>query len=463
MLSEHDEVLSAMQAAVEALARVEALDEPVTPSSQRQYTQLLRMATGFVGQMHRRVVQLAEVSIEYLEEDFDLEAGLGGQETRLHRRGGDGRRDAHGTPEDHANSGEEEASGTQDNQPQPAGGDESLDDDLPAPDPERDVVARRVASLWPGAFAREFFVTDFVHWILNPRKGTHTQRENDGFIRLMGGYRQFRSELLDQLLTGAMMNMAQWTDLMALSARIDGREDPVERLIMREEFLEQNPKGERLYSFLVFMIRTVHTLKFAFAYNAMNKEQKGIYLTAVFKARREREIAEMKRKTADDKHEKAEKDMRKKFVHKHQRVTTSRNHLLQLYKVFGAGVLLDMNWSIATDSHPGSGRSSIFGATQEVFLRELRAQFDMQHEDHDFDCFEDYQEYTQHRARQTVKQFLEVVELPTVWTWIRKFLVEFPADGYVDDGDEDEDHDDDDDDDDDDDEDEDGEDGDGSE
>ncbi|GLB45830.1 hypothetical protein LshimejAT787_3200010 [Lyophyllum shimeji] len=56
----------------------------------------------------------------------------------------------------------------------------------------------------------------------------------------------------------------------------------------------------------------------------------------------------------------------------------------------------------------------------------------MQCEDHDFDRFEDYQEYTQQRARQTVKQFLEVVELPTLWTWIRKFLAEFLADGHVD-------------------------------
>ncbi|GLB45398.1 hypothetical protein LshimejAT787_2200610 [Lyophyllum shimeji] len=241
MMSEHDEVLSAMQAAVEALATVEALDEPVTPASQRQYAQLLRMTTGFT------LTWSLAWAVKKLGFNGAEEMADAGHRVRLKT-----------TP----------IPGTLDDQPQP-----------------------------PGESERDFFITDFVQWILNPRRGTHTQGENEGFIRLMCGYHQFHSGLLDRLLTDAMKNMVQWTDLIALSTRIDGQEDPVERLIMREQFLERNPRGERLFSFLMFMIRTVHTLKFAFAYNALDREEKGIYLTAVFQGRREKEIAEMRRKT----------------------------------------------------------------------------------------------------------------------------------------------------------------------
>ncbi|KAF8059092.1 hypothetical protein FPV67DRAFT_1718867 [Lyophyllum atratum] len=422
MLSEHDEVLRSMQTALSSLGTVLPLEGHVTPPSRRQYARMLHLYAGFVGQMQSYVSLLEDLSHDFLEGEYEWEDGSGAGENLLDRVFGPTE------PSDDDDETPGQLAGT-------AGPNEDSHDNSPGePDagnaggPPQNVVTVRLASIWPESFRVQLHVSGLVEWIIEPRKGTHTKRENEGLMRLITGYCNFNTEAVKHQLQDALGNMAPWVDLIDLADTIDEEVDAGKRLLERDKFLARNPQGERLFGFVMFLIRTVHTLKYQFRWNAMGRDEITEYLDAAF-GTLEAEAIRGIRSLPDAKREARRKTMRKAFGKRHQRLTTSRNHLLRMYKVFGAGVMLDTTWSVATELS-GGGRSGTFGATLDAVLRELPLKFGGDDiEEDDFETFEDYRADIQRRGRDTLRQLLEAMDLRVVWDWIAEFLETFPADG----------------------------------
>jgi hypothetical protein len=94
--------------------------------------------------------------------------------------------------------------------------------------------------------------------------------------------------------------------------------------------------GDKLTAYIHFVIRSVDSLKFILAWNSRTKRRGGKkwkteYREAAFLQQCEADIAKLRRTLNGDNLERRVSKLKKTFVGKHEKLITSRNHLLKLY------------------------------------------------------------------------------------------------------------------------------------
>lgn len=87
-----------------------------------------------------------------------------------------------------------------------------------------------------------------------------------------------------------------------------------------------------MVSFICYILRTIHTLKFQAAWNELPQRERTKYLDHAFEYLCEDDIRHMRLCTPAQKQESQWKKMRKAFGKAYQRKTTTRNYILHLYQ-----------------------------------------------------------------------------------------------------------------------------------
>ncbi|KAG6883788.1 hypothetical protein C0993_003794 [Termitomyces sp. T159_Od127] len=365
--TEHEDILRTLQTALAAVGTLEPIDRPTTPPSRREFAETLTLAREFIGQMELQVALLATISQEYMDDELDEAAIQDSEESLLSI--------AFGTEHDTASSSDEDEER------------ETFED--ADSDSNLEIISRRLRNIWPESFDSRFCVDNLVDYILHPKKLSASKREDDGLARLLVGYYFTSVSSLKSLLEGAMNNMPRWEDFVDFAKEIDAESNATTALLKREEL----------------------------AWQELTQQAKSDYLDRAFEYFRKEEIIKMRSRTPPSKQYSRWKVMRKAFGKAYQRKTTTRNYLVQLYKMFGAGLLLNLTWSVPAEMK--TGRSKDFGPMLHVILQELESKID---QDGTFESFAAYMQDSRERSSTLLQKFFEAMELPDVWEYIEDFL-----------------------------------------
>ncbi|KAG6895930.1 hypothetical protein C0992_011507 [Termitomyces sp. T32_za158] len=390
--------------ALSAVGSLEPLDRPSTPPSRREFTNTLRLAREFIGQMTSHVAMLATVSEDYLEGEYSWDDDPGVEDNLLtmsfisdiERDNIDGCSNDEG--EEPGDEGEEP--GDRDN---------------------RDAITLRLSKIWPEAFDAAFAVEALIENLMRPKKASFAKREDDALNRLLVGYSPTTMPYLKSLLQEGMNNMTQWTDILELSQDIDAEDNVKQCLLKREKFLHENPQGENLVLFICYVVRTVHIIKFQSAWNELSQNERTKYLDEAFSYLRKDDIEDMRFRTPQPKQEGQLKKMRRAFGKAYQRKTTTRNYVLHLYEKFGLGILLDPTWTTPSDMK--TGRSVLFGPMLTSLLQQLEYQVEI---DGTFNNIQEYLQTSRANASQLLQQVFEAMELHGLWDYVADFVQDFP-------------------------------------
>ncbi|KAF8065968.1 hypothetical protein FPV67DRAFT_1450189 [Lyophyllum atratum] len=301
-------------------------------------------------------------------------------------------------------------------------------------------VQDRVDALIPDNLT-PLHIRTLVEIILTEPSGTHEKRENPAFVRMICGYAPVEDAILEILFGEALPHVGLQDVLMENAVRIDDEGDQAERLLARDQvvslqlpltalmslaqYLIVHPQGQRIYAYVLHLVRTVHTLKWAIEWKSMTKNAKMAYTDAAFQRLRASQIKRINIQFAGAQRNKKMKSLRQAFRKWHQKVVTSRNHLRKMYNVFGVGVLLDPTWA-TTPEKADTKRSPTFGSTLNLLLHDLSHAFDTPPalDAEGFD-FHEYRDHIQAMHLDILSQILNVFDLPHILTWVQEFVEEF--------------------------------------
>ncbi|KAF5379829.1 hypothetical protein D9615_005844 [Tricholomella constricta] len=417
MLPEHADLLRCLGDALSAVGSVDALEEPVSPYTRAQYARMLAEANQYSGQILAQVRMLGTVSAEYIGEDVQ-DDGSGDWEILQNPLAADDIEDELEVESELGAERVAELNAELDAELQDLPPDEESDSN----EEDKSEVRARVERLWPRYLWLKMRPSDFVDLLLQEEKLSRSKAEDAALARLLVGYSNPSQEALKHMLQGAMDNMEPWNDVIALSDEIDAEGDVKRRLFKREEFMYQNNAGTRLSTHAMTVIQIINNLKFALDWRQVSAHWKTTFVTQIFEVLKANEITDITRKWGGTMRNKEMKKLRRTFGKWHQKIVTDRNHVLKIYHMFGAGVLLDTTWA-------PNPRSRYFGATlNRVFIT---LQSKIAEDGSGYDSIQQYKRRMKRSSRSILKTLLEAADWNNVWEFVENFLndAENEADG----------------------------------
>ncbi|PPR04382.1 hypothetical protein CVT26_004220 [Gymnopilus dilepis] len=197
-------------------------------------------------------------------------------------------------------------------------------------------------------------VAEWVLCLLEPRKQTLMEAEQEGFVRLLRGYESAPSmqELLSQEVE--LSQQGDFRDISERSVALESNKDLVERMHERETLMTGMQSADALHSFMISILRTIHAIRFSIEWAQLAPAAKTRF-----------------REDACD--QLAPELTYAQFQHRHEKLIKARNDLKKMFLKFGARVLMDPCWAPYISYNTGStGRSTTFPGT----LREMLSGFD---------------------------------------------------------------------------------------
>lgn len=193
-----------------------------------------------------------------------------------------------------------------------------------------------------------------VALILNvhPPAASHAVVEDAALGRLCSGYERASNATWEELLRQKVTPMPEsYTAMHNASDSTDRIAKRMDRLILRHEYIAQLFSSLRAQEWSFSVLLQVETLKFAIDWSRKtgkgSKNEKTRFYKHLFL--QQHDIAPLaKDKTARELDDLIETRFSESFTtwrRQHERVVTARNRLLQMYNVFGAGVLIDPVWN----------------------------------------------------------------------------------------------------------------------
>ncbi|TFK64805.1 hypothetical protein BDN72DRAFT_861096 [Pluteus cervinus] len=199
--------------------------------------------------------------------------------------------------------------------------------------------------------------------------GNTTAKENDGMVTLLLGYEDYDEGRLDELIEVHRHYDGDLTAFVAEVTKSMKTSDRRMRLIELDQCLRFSQKGEDGRAVAFRLVQGVAELKYAKGWNNLNAKEKEDLRKDLWK-KVEVEAADRVEKMVGN--ERTINKMRNvtltSFKTKLGKMTTARNRLVAVFRLFGATALLEPIWS-GHDADKVVPQSRYFGAAFREFIR----------------------------------------------------------------------------------------------
>ncbi|KAK0484276.1 hypothetical protein EDD18DRAFT_1111674 [Armillaria luteobubalina] len=195
------------------------------------------------------------------------------------------------------------------------------------------------------SYLRDPYITlqEFCTFIQVDRLPKYERREQEFLIRLVRGYRPASVLSVKQALPYELRPLSNvWSRACDCLVRAKSLADPISRLSQIDRQLINLDQGAPFTRLIDYVLYTAARLQFAIEYNSLRAQDRKGYSDNIFNLCKRRDIDRLRG------HPAGITSLKQTFKTRHRKDVTSRNHLLNLYRLFGVSVLLDPSLEMRT-------------------------------------------------------------------------------------------------------------------
>ncbi|KAG9220232.1 hypothetical protein CCMSSC00406_0009553 [Pleurotus cornucopiae] len=205
--------------------------------------------------------------------------------------------------------------------------------------------------------------------IIDFKNGDHKSEESMAFARLLQGYTKLTTGDLDLWFGDVVRKEGSLKVEIQEHARANETEDSLKRMENWSKSLSSFESKSQVHDLVHNVMSVIVQVQMAEEWGSHEPAWKTEYITGAFEALKDKEIQNAKRLMTEERYEEWFESNRTKFRDIEQKIMTSRNWTLSLYREFGSIVLLDSRWN--PSRYNKDHRSEGFGSFLKFFLANM--------------------------------------------------------------------------------------------